>query len=299
MTSVSVVIPCHNEAELVGDVIGKLQGFDFIKEIIVVDDGSTDDTANVARQAGADVVEHPYNLGNGAAIKSGARRARGDVIVFMDSDGQHPPEEIPNLLEHIPRYDMVVGARVKASRVSRFRSVGNFILNRYARWIAGYPIVDLTSGFRAIKRQHFLEFISILPQRYSYPTTITIAMFCEGHFVKYVPMPSIQRRVAGKSGIKPFRDGFRFLHIIMRITMLFKPLRVFMPVALLLASSGAALGAFQYWNSGGIREGTGLLWFSGFMCLLLGLLSDQLADLRRRSPFQAVDARMSDDPPAA
>lgn len=251
-------------------------------EVIVVDDGSRDATAEVARAAGARVVVHPYNLGNGAAIKSGARAASGGVLVFLDADGQHPPSSIPKLVDLIGPYDMVVGSRTAESRVSRFRGLGNVLLTAFAKWVTGFPIIDLTSGFRAIKRDHLLEFIHLLPQRYSYPTTITIAMFSAEKFVKYVPMAEIRRRRSGMSGLRPFRDGFRFLHIILRITMLFTPLRVFVPLAAVLFAAGAALGVYQYVWLGGLREGTGLLWMSGFMCLLLGVLSDQLADLRRR-----------------
>lgn len=280
--AVSVIIPAFNEGEAIAEVVGAVLAQDASWEVIVVDDGSKDTTADVARRAGATVVVHPYNLGNGAAVKSGARAAKGRVLVYLDADGQHPPSSIPKLLDKIGPYDMVVGARTKDSKVSRFRGVGNWGLIKYARWITGHPILDLTSGFRAIKRERMLEFLHLLPQRYSYPTTITIAMFSAGYFVDYVPMPEIQRRATGTSGIKPFRDGFRFLHIIMRTTLLFSPTRVFGPPAVLLFLAGVALGAYQYRFTGGLRLGSGLLWMTGFMCLLLGLLSEQIAYLRRR-----------------
>jgi glycosyltransferase involved in cell wall biosynthesis len=280
---ISVVIPAYNEAESIGPLLDRVRALPGADgwEIIVVDDGSRDDTAQVAESHGARVVRHRYNLGNGASVKSGGNAATGDVLVFLDGDGQHPPEAIPRLLEKMDEYDMAVGARTRDSNVSRFRSLGNRALVAVAQYLAGRTIDDLTSGFRAVKKTRFDEFSHLFPLRYSYPTTITMAMFAAGYFVAYVPMDEIGRRTTGSSNIRPFQDGVRFLNIILRIVVLFNPMKVFLPLALALFGLGGSIGAFDAVVNGRVEESTLLLLILGAFCLFFGLLADQISHVRR------------------
>ncbi len=280
---ISVIIPAYNEAESIGGVLERIQALEGAGawEIVVVDDGSSDNTAAVAEEKGARVVRHTYNLGNGASVRAGGAAATGDILVFMDGDGQHPPEEIPKLLEHIPAYDMVVGARTKQSEVSRFRTLGNRGLTAVGQYLSGHRIGDLTSGFRAVKKSRFDEFAHLFPLRYSYPTTITLAMFGAGYFVKYVPLPSIKRREQGTSNIQPFRDGVRFLQIILRIVILFNPMKVFLPVSLILFGVGGVIALhdiLRYWR---LEESSLLTIILGAFCLLFGMVADQVSHTRR------------------
>lgn len=280
-TKVSVIVPALNEASTIDTVVRGILAVDPGYEVIVVDDGSSDATAQVARDAGAVVISHPYNLGNGASITAGSLAASGDVIVMIDADGQHPPEYIPILVGSIGEYDMVVGARTRKSKTSRRRSVGNFILNAIASWISGHPIKDLTSGFRAIKRRHLLEYLHLFPARYSYPTTITMAMIQGRHFVKYVPVDGIQRRHFGKSDIKPFSDFIRFVNIMMRVLILFSPQKFFLPLSALSLALGASLGIYQLITLGGLFGSPQLLLLSAVYFFCFGLLAEQIAVIRR------------------
>jgi glycosyltransferase involved in cell wall biosynthesis len=206
----------------------KISSFNIVSEIIVVDDGSTDSTKEVALQSGAKVVSHSYSKGNGAAIKTGARVATGDVIVFMDADGQHDPKDIPSLIEKIEQgYDLVVGARQKGSQASFGRGIANKLYNRLATYMTEHPVEDLTSGFRAVRAEKFREFIYLLPNGFSYPTTSTMAFFRAGYSVAYVPIHAAKR--IGKSHIHPVKDGIRFFLIIFKIATLFSPLKMFLP----------------------------------------------------------------------
>lgn len=279
--SVSVIVPAYNEAEGIGELVARIRAIGPAFEIIVVDDGSSDATAERAGAAGAKVVVHAYNVGNGAAIKSGVRAASGDIVVFLDGDGQHPPEEIPRLVAEIGAYDMVVGARTSASRTSRFRNVGNWALCRLAEWISGHDIADLTSGFRAIRREPLLRFVHLFPNRYSYPTTITLAMFCSGYFIKYVPIDSITRRTSGTSNIRPFSDFFRFVNIMLRIVMLFSPQRIFGILGAIVMAVGALVSMLQLTLTGGIQATGVILLVSSIFIICFGLLAEQIAALRR------------------
>lgn len=279
---VSVVVPAYNEAATIALVVGRILAVDPTYEVIVVDDGSADDTAGAAEAAGATVIRHTYNLGNGASVTSGSLAASGNVVVMIDADGQHPPEAIPRLLEHIGEYDMVVGARTRNSRTSKFRNFGNYFLNMLGRWVSGHPIVDLTSGFRAIKREHLLEYIHLFPARYSYPTTITMAMIQGRHFVKYVSLDVIQRREHGKSNIRPVRDFLRFINIMMRLLILFSPQKFFIPLSIVTAVGGVGLGLFQLIERGGLFGSSQLLLLSAVYFFCFGLLAEQLAALRRQ-----------------
>jgi len=278
---ISVVIPAYNEEEVIGEVVKRVFAVDRSFEVIVVDDGSSDRTAEEAEKAGARVVRNPYNVGNGATIKNGARASTGDVVVFMDGDGQHPPEQIPSLLEHIGPYDMVVGARTARSDTSRFRNVGNWGLIQVAQWITGKKIDDLTSGFRAIKREWLEEFIHLFPNGYSYPTTITIALMQSGRFVKYIPMDSIKRRETGQSNIRPFKDALKFIYIIARVIILFSPQRFFLPLSGLALAAGLTVSALQLFFLGGIMSTGVILIMSSVYIGCFGLLVEQISMLRR------------------
>lgn len=277
---VSVVIPAFNEEVMIVDVIQRIQKTNMAAEIIVVDDCSSDKTADFAEAAGAMVIRQPYNRGNGAAIKAGGRRAKSEWIVFLDSDGQHPPEEISRLLSFTDRYDMVVGSRTAKSKVSRFRSLGNFFLIHFAQFLSGEEILDLTSGFRAVKRSVFMQFIHLFPNRYSYPTTITLACLRSGFFVKFVPVDSITHRKAGKSNIRPWRDGLKFLDIMIRITMLFNPQKIFTCIGGALLMGGFCMGAFQFVTRGGLMGASLILILSGLFTFLIGLVAQQVSNIR-------------------
>ena len=278
---VSVVIPAYNEEKTIKPLIERIFKLSLELEVIVISDGSTDSTALLAHEAGAIVLEHPYNIGNGASIKSGALRATRAWIVFMDADLQHQPEDIPQLLAFLPQYDMVVGARTSQCSTARHRNIGNIILNRFAENISGYKIKDLTSGFRAVKRNIFLKFIHLYPLRYSYPSTSTLAFFCSGYFVKYVDLPTIVRRSHARGSIDPWRDGLRFLHIILRIVMTFSPQKIFNPIAGLLLLGGIGFSVYQLIFTGAIRSTVVILLISSLVVFLNGVLADQLARLRR------------------
>lgn len=278
---ISVIIPAYNEEDSLGDIIKRIKNLGLDCEIIVVDDGSSDNTAKNAAEAGAKVVRHPYNVGNGASVKSGAYNSTGDILVIIDADGQHPPEYIPELIRHMDEYDMVVGARTKKSKVSNFRTFGNWLLIKCAELLSGHKIDDLTSGFRAIKRDHFFEFISLYPNGYSLPTTITISMFKSGYFVKYVPIDQIKKRETGKSNIKPFKDGLRFLRIIVRIIVLFDPFKFFGPAGTILWLAGIAVSIRQIILFRGIFGSSILLFLTGLFVFLFGMLAEQISQIRR------------------
>lgn len=278
---VSCIIPAFNEGNAIAEVIGRLKTTYPDFELLVVDDGSSDNTARAAEAAGARVIRHTYNIGNGAAVKTGIRNATGDVVVMLDADGQHPPEEISRLLEHIGPYDMVVGARSTMAKVSKFRSFGNWGLIRIAEFLTGSRIPDLTSGFRAVKREKAMEFIHLFPNQYSYPTTITMCMLKTGYFVKFVPLDTIKRRELGSSNIRPFRDGMKFINIMIRIIMLFDPQKVFLPVGLFLFATGMIITAEQLITKLKVTGSGLMLFLAGLFIMLIGLLADQVAAMRR------------------
>jgi len=287
--SVSVVLPVFNEEAQIGDLVRRIRKIGPDYEIIIVDDGSSDNTRTEAENAGATIISHPYNVGNGASVKRGCLQAKGDIIVLLDADGQHPPEEIPKLITHMADYDMCVAARTKHSQTSAFRNFGNAILNALGGWVTGNKIDDLTSGFRAIRRNCLYEYIHLFPKRYSYPTTITIAMMQGNHFVKYIPMDSIQSRKTGTSNIRPFHDFIRFVSIMLRVLILFSPNRFFLPLSLLTFMAGVCLSLYQWTVTGGIQAGGVMLMISTVIFFCFGLLADQIADIRRSkneaSPF--------------
>lgn len=280
---ISVILPAFNEAPSISSVVERIrqvmdtQGCEY--EVVVIDDGSTDGTAEKALQAGAGVIRHPYNIGNGAAIKTGIRNAAGEILVMLDCDGQHAPEDIPRLLEKIGPYDMVVGARSHGSKTSLHRDMANKIYNWFATYVCGRRIEDLTSGFRAIKASVAHEFIPLLPNTFSYPTTITLAVVRSGYSLTYVPINTDQR--IGKSKIKPLQDGSRFLLIIFKITTLYSPLRIFLPVSIMTFLVGFGYGLYKivFLDS---RYGptSAMLMIVAVLMFLIGLVSEQIAQLR-------------------
>ncbi|MFO0042533.1 MAG: glycosyltransferase family 2 protein [Pseudomonadota bacterium] len=281
MPSLSVVIPAKNESAALGELLARLRAAAPEADIGVVDDGSTDDTPVVAAAAGARVVRHRYSMGNGAAIKSGARAAGGEVLVFMDADGQHPPEAIPRLLGRLAEgFDMVVGARDRSGQASAGRSLANGFYNRLASWMVGHRIADLTSGFRAVRASKFREFLHLLPNGFSYPTTITMAFFRSAYAVDYVPVDVAQR--IGKSHIRPLRDGVRFVIIILRIATLYAPLKLFLPVAGSFALLGIGNYAYTFATTGRFTNMSALMLSAAVIVFLIGLISDQITSLTYR-----------------
>ncbi|WP_227176133.1 glycosyltransferase family 2 protein [Marinobacter sp. CA1] len=278
---ISVVIPAKNEANNLKSLIPKLRSVACIDEIIVVDDGSEDDTFRISSEAGAKVVSHPYSKGNGAAIKTGARAAEGDIIIFMDGDGQHDPADIPRLLEKIKEgYDLVVGARGRESQASVGRGLANGLYNKLASYMTGHPVKDLTSGFRAVRRDKFLEFLYLLPNGFSYPTTSTMAFFRAGYSVAYVPITAHER--VGVSHIRPLKDGIRFLLIIFKIGTLYSPLKLFLPIALFIFSIGLGYYAFTYFLAGRFTNMSALMFTTSLVIFMVGLVSEQITALMYR-----------------
>ena len=278
-SDVSIIIPAYNEAATIGIVVNKIKTLYPGLEVIVVNDGSSDNTEAAARDSGAIVYSHPYNIGNGAAIKSGIRIASGEVLVFMDGDEQHNPEDIGRMLEFFPEYDMVVGARAKSDQVSLFRGAGNRILNRLASYVAKFRVHDLTSGFRAVKAEIAYNLLYLLPNTYSYPTTMTLGVLRSGRSVKYIPI-NIRRRKNGVSNIKVSRDGVRFFMIITKICALYSPFRIFLPLSMLIFFLGMTNYLFSYITSGRFTNMSLLLFTTSVIVFLMGLISEQITQLR-------------------
>lgn len=274
----TIVIPARDELEGLRNLLPRLAAIVPEAEVIVVDDGSNDGTGDFARAAGARVVRHPYPKGNGAAIKSGARNAAGDILVFMDADGQHDPGEIPGMLREIDAgADMVVGARHRTSQAGAHRALANGFYNRMASWMVNRRVEDLTSGFRAVRANLFRRFLPLLPNSFSYPTTITMCFFRAGFNVTYVPIIAAQR--VGKSHIKVLRDGVRFLLIIFKIGTLYSPLKLFLPVSLAFFASGFGLYIYNYITSHRFTNMSALLISMSVLVFLIGLVSEQITAL--------------------
>lgn len=275
---VSVVLPAKNESGAIGDTINKIFHLSLVNEILVIDDGSTDDTKKIAEQAGAKVISHFYSKGNGAAIKTGARNATGDIIVFMDADGQHDPQDIPRLLEKINKgYDLVVGARQKGSQASVGRGIANSLYNNLATYMTEEKVEDLTSGFRAVRADKFREFLYLLPNGFSYPTTSTMAFFRAGYSVTYVPIHAAKR--IGKSHIQPLKDGVRFFLIIFKIATLFSPLKMFLPISVVLFMMGTGWYSYTLYEFHRFTNMSALLYTGSVMIFLMGLISEQITVL--------------------
>lgn len=276
---ISVIIPAKDEEAAIGEVVGGVRQHLPEAEVIVVDDGSTDHTAEVARKAGAEVIQHPHALGNGAAIKRGARNAEGDILVFLDGDGQHDPANISRLLERIEAgYDMVVGARASAkSHANSARLAANGAYNVVASIVTGHTIPDLTSGFRVARAELFKKYLYLLPNGFSYPTTITMAFMRSGYSVDFVAI-EVKKRT-GKSHIRPIRDGLRFLVIIFKVATLYAPLKLFLPASALFFVTGLGYYLYTYFTRGQFTNMSLLLFSAAVIVFLIGLISEQITSL--------------------
>lgn len=275
---ISIILPSKNEGEslriLLPEIISAVKG----AEVIVVNDGSTDDTLDICKKHKVRAVTHLYSKGNGAAIKTGAREATGDILVFMDADGQHRPEAIPGMLDELKNgSDMVVGARSASSQAGIGRLLANSFYNRFSSLIAGHKISDLTSGFRAVDADKFRKFLYLLPNGFSYPTTITMAFFRAGYSVKYMPV-RVEKRT-GKSHISPIKDGLRFLIIIFKIGTLYSPLKLFLPISLAHFMIGISYYAYTYTVYSRFTNMSALLLISSILIFLIGLVSEQITTL--------------------
>jgi glycosyltransferase involved in cell wall biosynthesis len=277
--SLSVILPAKNEAHnlqaLLPRVQAMLTGVNRDAEIIVIDDGSTDGTRQVCEAHGVRVISHPYSSGNGAAVKTGARAARGEVLAFMDADGQHDPELIPRLLDKLDEgYDMVVGARTAQAHAGAHRFAANAFYNWFASWMIGRPVPDLTSGLRVARSERFRRFLYLLPNGFSYPTTSTMSFFRSGYPVAYVPVP-VQRRV-GRSHIRLLRDGLRFLLIIFKIGTLYSPLKLFVPISAAFFMTGLGYYLYTYVTTNRFTNMSALLFVTSVLVFVVGLLSEQI-----------------------
>ncbi len=276
--ALSIVIPAKNEAASIADVVASARSEYPEAEIIVVDDGSTDATAELAEAAGATVLRHPESLGNGAAVKSGARAAKGEILALMDGDGQHDPRELGKLLARLDEgYQMAVGARDSGSHASVGRWFANGLYNEIASRLTGRRVPDLTSGFRAVRASMFRQFLYLLPNGFSYPTTITMAFLRSGYPVCFEPITAAER--SGKSHIRPIRDGIRFLVIIFKIATLYSPLKIFMPISALFFVTGLGYYAYTYFTEDRFTNMSMLVISASVIIFLIGLISEQITAL--------------------
>jgi len=277
-SSVSIVIPALNEEDAIGDIVSSLRAEASWREILVVDDGSRDATGERAARAGALVVRHPYTKGNGAAVKTGIRRAEGQFILILDADGQHAPSDARRLVERLGEYDLVVGARSTQTQATAGRRIGNQLLNRLASYLTGRHVPDLTSGFRGARREHLREFLHLLPNGFSTPTTTTLAFIKAGYRVTFEPIHARQR--TGQSKIRLARDGAKFLMIILKIVTLFSPLRIFLPISLASFTLGAAYAVWTIATQRHVTNSSVLLIMLAVIVFLVGLVSEQISALR-------------------
>jgi len=279
INKLSIILPARNEAEGLRHLLPQLVATFPDAEIIVVNDGSDDDTLAVGEELAVRVVSHPYAMGNGAAVKSGARAANGDVLVFMDADGQHQPQDILSLLERLDKgYDMVVGARSRSSQAGMHRAVANGFYNRLATWMVGQKVEDLTSGFRAVQANKFRRFLYMLPNGFSYPTTITMSFFRAGYAVGYMPIHA-PKRIGNSSHMRIFRDGVRFLLIIFKIGSLYSPLKLFFPVSATFFLLGLANYAYTFLTVHRFTNMSALFLITSMVVFLIGLVSEQITML--------------------
>jgi len=282
MDSFSIVLPARNEADSLQTLLPTLKNLYPGSDIIVVNDGSSDDTREIVKKAEVILVDHPYSMGNGAAIKSGARAATGKAILFMDADGQHDPADIEALIaKYEEGFDMVVGARSVNTHASLVRRIANSFYNKLASLMTGHRILDLTSGFRLVNARKFRRFLYLLPNGFSYPTTSTMAFFRSGYAVAYVPIHALAR--TGKSNIRMLRDGFRFVVIILKIGALFSPMRLFIPTSLMMFFIGVSYYAYTYITDSRFTNMSALLLISSLMIFLIGILSEQISSLHYRN----------------
>jgi glycosyltransferase involved in cell wall biosynthesis len=280
--ALSIIIPAKNEAAAIDDVIGGIVSRYPEAEVIVVDDGSTDRTATIAEESGAKVIRHPHSLGNGAAVKTGARHAGGDILVYLDGDGQHDPADIPRLVEKLQQgHDMAIGARsTRQSHANWGRLMANGLYNVVASIVTGHHIPDLTSGFRAVRADKFRKFLYMLPNGFSYPTTITMAFMRSGFPVVFVDIEAARRK--GKSHIRPLSDGIRFMMIIFKIATLYAPLKLFLPTSAIFFATGLGYYLFTYMTQGRFTNMSLLLFSASVIIFLIGLISEQITALLYR-----------------
>ncbi len=274
----SVVIPAFNEAASIGEVVRDLAAAAPWREILVIDDGSSDDTGTQAAAAGARVLRHPYNKGNGAAVKTGIREAAGAFILIADGDGQHRPADATRLVSHLGSYDLVVGARSRDTHASVSRRIGNATLNAIASVLTEQRIPDLTSGFRAARREQLLEFLHLLPNGFSTPTTTTLAFIKAGYSVRFEPVDAAQR--AGVSKIRLGSDGVHFFLILLKVITIFSPLRLFVPISAGAFVVGAGYGIWTVVTQSHVTNSSVLLIVLSVVILLVGLVSEQISSLR-------------------
>lgn len=281
MNRLSIILPAKNEAPALTALLPKLRVTNPAAEIIVVDDGSTDNTRSICAENGIECLSSPYSMGNGAAIKRGARAATGDILIFMDGDGQHDCADIVRLTDQLDRgFDMVVGARDWSSQAGVGRGLANTFYNWLATRMTGHLVLDLTSGFRAVRADKFREFIHLLPNGFSYPTTSTMAFFRSAYAVAYVPIKAAER--IGKSHIRPLRDGVRFLLIIFKIATLYSPLKLFVPASALFFLLGCINYVWTFFHEGRLTNGSTLMWSAAVIVFLIGLVSEQITALTYR-----------------
>ena len=276
---ISVIIPVYNEGKAIADLVSKIKTCYPDFDIIVIDDGSIDNTADAAQTAGARVYSHPYNIGNGAAVKSGIRVADGDILVFLDGDGQHDPEDIAELLRYLPQFDMVVGARSMGDQASVGRALGNKLYNWFASYVAKFSIKDLTSGLRAVKSTVARNFLYLLPNTYSYPTTLTLGVLRSGMSVKYIPIKT-RKRKSGKSNIKMVHDGVRFFMIITKICTLYSPMRVFLPVSFVIFMLGVINYIYTYLTRSRFTNMSVFMFVTAIIIFMMSLISEQICQMR-------------------
>jgi glycosyltransferase involved in cell wall biosynthesis len=287
--NVSIILPARNEAARLRTLLPEIRMQMPEAELIVVNDGSDDDTLAVCAEYPVRVVSHPYPKGNGAAVKSGARAAHGDLLIFMDADGQHKPEDIPALLEKFSEgYDMVVGARQSGSHAGAHRAVANDLFSRFATWMVQQTVEDLTSGFRVVKAKKFRRFLYLLPNGFSYPTTITMSYFRAGYSVAYLPIHT-PRRSTGNSHIRPVRDGMRFLLIIIRVGTLYSPQKLFLPISAGFFMTGVGYYLYTYLSFNRFTNMSALLFISAILTFLIGIVSEQISALHYKDIDQAED----------
>jgi glycosyltransferase involved in cell wall biosynthesis len=274
----SIVIPAFNEAASIGPLISALSGAAAWHEVLVIDDGSTDATGAQAAAAGARVIRHPYNKGNGAAVKTGIRQAAGRFILIVDADGQHRPADAARLVSHLDGYDLVVGARSGRSQATALRRLGNNLLNRVASYLAERPVPDLTSGFRAARRDCLLEFVHLLPNGFSTPTTTTLAFMKAGYSVRFEPVEAAPREGTSKIRLGP--DGVRFFLILLKVITIYSPLRIFLPISAAAFLLGAAYAVWTIVTQSHVTNSSVLLILMSIVILLVGLVSEQISSLR-------------------
>jgi glycosyltransferase involved in cell wall biosynthesis len=284
-SAVSVVIPAMDEAASIGDVVTRLRALAPWREVLLIDDGSSDQTAERARSAGASVIRHPYNKGNGAAVKTGIRNATGEYVLIMDGDGQHPPEDALRIVTALGEFDLVIGARDPSTQATTGRRAGNALLNQLASYLTGRPIPDLTSGFRGARTAYLREFIHLLPNGFSAPTTTTLAFIRAGYNVRFEPIEARQR--SGSSHVRMARDGAKFFLILLKIITIFSPLRIFVPASIVSFVAGLLYGLWTVVASGRIANGAVILIMFAVIVFLVGLVSEQISALRFEGPGAA------------